>query len=216
MAGFSVESFKAQIDEAGGVARSNRFFVSFNPPAGLGSDIGNRIEYFCESTNMPGYQLALYENKRWTYGPSEKRPYAPSFNSLQFTINGDGSGSLWKFFRRWMDFIQPTMASRGMGGTFSDSGGSYSPYELRYKNSYKTDIAIYHLTETEEIITRTVCFDCFPSVLVDQNFDWSDANRLAKFGVRMEFVDATIEAISGEGGNYVTPPASTSVGSGSK
>ena len=222
MGRFSIEGFKGEIDKSGGVAKPNRFFVSFTPPVMMNDlQFGNKIEYFCQSVNVPGIQLNVSENRRYTYGPVEKRPYSASFTPLQLSIIADGSGSIWKFFRTWTDRIIPTMASRGMAGTFSDPLGSHSPYELRYKKDYAVDIAIYHLAETyddqndDRIITRTVCFEAFPSIVLDQQMNWADNNSVSQFGVQIEYTDATIEKISGEGGAYTSDISSSIASSGS-
>lgn len=194
MARFSVEEFKAVLDVAGGIAKPNRFFVSFVPPAGLGQigrDFGNKIEYFCEAVNLPGYQMMTAEARRYSYGSAEKRPFNGAPSPLQMTIIGDGRGQLWKFFHAWHNFIYNHDFQNGI-----NPSNAATPYELRYKQDYVVDVAIYHLPETYEdsenfdmMTNRTICFEAFPSNILDMQLNWADNNNVSRFGVQFEYRD---------------------------
>jgi len=218
MARFSVEEFKAILDESGGVAKPNRFFVSFVPPAGLaqvGRDFGNKIEYFCEAVNLPGYQLATAEARRYAYGPAEKRPFNGAPSPLQMTIIGDGRGQLWKFFQSWISFIYDHDFQSGIhpdGLVSTSTLASIAPYELRYKQDYVVDVAIFHLPETYEdsqdfgmMTNRTICFEAFPSNILDMQLNWADNNNVSRFGVQFEYLDYITTRLNAEESSATSP-----------
>ena len=201
MGRFSVEEFKAVLDVAGGIAKPNRFFVSFVPPAGLGQigrEFGNKIEYFCEAVNLPGYQMMTAEARRYSYGPAEKRPFNGAPSPLQMTIIGDGRGQLWKFFHAWHNFIYDHDFQSGIHPDRVNNAtlSSIAPYELRYRQDYVVDVAIFHLPETYEdtqnfdmMTNRTICFEAFPSNILDMQLNWADNNNVSRFGVQFEYLD---------------------------
>ena len=205
MAGFSIEGFKGKV-ERNGYAKPNRFFVSFVPPPGINeaSSFHDSIEYYCEAVNLPGFHLQTSDHRRYTYGPTEKRPFAPHTNPLQMTITADGAGQVWKFFHSWMNYIMPHTVKDGIfrqvGAEITRSNGGADkqpfPYELEYKQNYVTDVAIYHVPETwdgedkfEQFVTRTICRDCFPSMVSDMQMNWQDNNNISRFQVQMEYLD---------------------------
>tara|TARA_R110000868_G_scaffold25423_9_gene99186 strand:+ start:4564 stop:5220 length:657 start_codon:yes stop_codon:yes gene_type:complete len=211
MAGFSIEGFKGVV-ERNGYAKPNRFFVSFVPPLGIvgASEFRDKIEYYCEGVNLPGFHLQTSDHRRFTYGPTEKRPFAPHTNPLQMTITADGAGQVWKFFHSWMNYIMPHSVKDGIrkevdpdiavpsNATLSIPNAlpSVFPYELEYKQNYVTDVAIYHVPETweggeafESFISRTICIDCFPSMVSDMQMNWQDNNNISRFQVQMEYLD---------------------------
>ena len=195
MAGFSIEEFKAVVNSNDGFAKPNRFFVSFTQPLGIaGQTVRNNVEYYCEATNLPGAMLHLGETRRYTYGPSEKRPFGVHFNPIQMLIMADGNGRLWEFFNDWMNYIMPHAIGGGthvpVPGEIAGSGTAY-PYELAYKQDYVTDIMITHLHEKGKPTARTICRDCFPSQVSDISLSWADNNNIARFQVQMEYLEWT-------------------------
>lgn len=207
MGRFSIEEFKAQVDKSGGFAKPNRFFVSFVPPQKVFAktrltpyDIGTKIEFFCEGINLPGYQLQMVDNRRYTYGPTEKIPFAPHFNPLQLTVMADGHGTLWTFFQEWMNYIHNHELFNPEPGVGVQIGTSTSspraPYELAYKQDYVCEMAIFHVPETYDysshpstFTNRTICYDCFPSNLIDMPLNWADNNNISRFGVQIEYLE---------------------------
>lgn len=201
---FDIEIFKSVIDRNKGLAKPNRFFVSLVPPLAVERNlqIMNNIEFFCEAVNLPGIVLQTSDNRRYTYGPIEKRPFGVMVEPLRMTILADQAGNMWKFFHNWVNYIIPHTLKGGIDnvvGTDIKSTGASYPYEVEYKDNYITDIAIYHLPEnykaTEQqdpynsCITRTICRDAFPSAVSDIQLAWSDDNSIAVFQVQMEFLE---------------------------
>lgn len=204
MGRFSIETFKSVLDDSGGIAKPNRFFVSLVPPAKMGTStrkMGAKIEYFCEAVNLPGYQLMTADARRWTYGPAEKRPFAGTSNPVQMTIIGDGQGTLWRFFHDWLSFIYDHDIQSGINPQDSQTG----VYELRYKKDYAVDVAIYQVPETyddetsfDNFTARTICFEAFPSAVIDQQLNWADNNNISRFGVQLEYLDFITNKLNDE------------------
>ncbi len=203
MGRFNIEEFRSRVDRNRGFAKPSRFFVSLVAPLAIpGANIvRDNVEFYCEASNLPGYQLQTQDYARYTYGPMEKRVFAPHFNPLQLTIMADGSGLLWEFFNAWASYIMPHTLKRGITGTDTKYGGA--PYELKYREKYITDVSIYHLPETynddniqqdnpsqfDKYICRTICRDCFPSQISDMQLAWGDRSNISRFQVQLEYVD---------------------------
>lgn len=209
MPGFNIEDFKSELNNKKGAMRNNKFLLTFATPQVMlrnapSTRINRTIEFWCESVNLPGYQLMQHDVRRWTYGPSEKRPFAPNFQSLQCSFIADGEGVIWDFFSTWMQKILPHDTSNGINALSAFSAGSY-PYELDYKSNYATDLNILvfgegrgnlsidrttnNLTEPGVKLLDIICVEAFPSQVVDINLNWGDTNNIAKIGVVFEYRD---------------------------
>ena len=191
MAGFNIETFKAKVKDRNGFMRNNRFLMTFPTPTGLFSRSGawavNRdIEFWCESVTLPGYQLMTHDVRRWTYGPSEKRPFAPNFTPLQCSFLVDNKGDIMNFFHDWLQSIIPHDTDQGINAP-SRFGGL--PYEVRYKVDYVTELNIYTYSETGEPIQNIVCKEAFPSSIVDIPLSWGDTNNVVRLQVTFDYLD---------------------------
>lgn len=188
MAGFNIEAFKAVTTAKGGFMRNNRFLMTFPMPQTMldHMDVGRTIEFWGENVNLPGYQLVTHDVRRWTYGPIEKRPFAPNFTPLQCTFLIDNDSEILRFFNNWMQSIMPHDTEAGM-----NNGSNYGglPYELKYKEQYVTDLNIYTYSETGEPVLNIVCKEAFPSHVVDIPLSWEDTNNIAKLQVTFDYLD---------------------------
>ena len=191
MPGFNIEDFKSELRSRNGVMRNNRFLITFPPPTvlqrnGPAASMNRSIEFWCESINLPGYQLMQHDTRRWTYGPSEKRPFAPNFQSLQCSFIADGKGEIWTFFNNWLQYI---LSHNTPNGFNNPSGFGGYPYELAYKVDYVTELNIAVFDETGKKQINIICKEAFPSQVIDTNFNWADTNSTAKVGVVFEYLD---------------------------
>lgn len=193
MPGFNVEDFKSELRSRNGVMRNNRFLITFPPPRvllgnGPAASMNRSIEFWCESINLPGYQLMQHDTRRWTYGPSEKRPFAPNFQSLQCSFIADGDGDIWNLFNSWLQYIMPHDTEEGFNRNRTLFGGY--PYELEYKVNYVTELNIAVFDETgKKKPINIICKEAFPSQVIDTNLNWADTNGTAKVGVVFEYLD---------------------------
>lgn len=191
MPGFNVEDFKSELNKRNGVMRNNRFLLTFATPRVLfgnagRADMNRSMEFWCESVNLPGYQLMQHDTRRWTYGPAEKRPFAPNFQSLQCSFIADGNAGIWNFFNNWLQYILSHNTPQGFN---NPSGFGGYPYELAYKVDYVTELNIAVFDETGRIKINLVCKEAFPSQVIDTNLNWADTNGTAKVGVVFEYLD---------------------------
>lgn len=188
MPGFNIEIFKSEINAREGLMRNNKFLMTFPAPRVMvGSNVPRILEYYCEVTSLPGYQLMQHDVRRWVYGPVEKRPFAPNFQTLQCAFLSDGKGDVWQFFNTWLQKIMPHDTPRGMNSASRITGAF--PYELEYKQEYVTDldIVIYDAVGNPKI--RTICREAFPSQIVDMPFAWGETGNISRFAVNFEYLD---------------------------
>lgn len=186
---FDITQFKAEFSARGGPMRTNRFQMTFPTPLtmlGAGNTAINRsLEFWCDSVSFTGFLIGTHDVRRWTYGPVEKRPNLPNFTQLQCTFINDAENEVWMFFNNWMQSIMPHNAVDGINT--QQSGGMV--YELAYKQQYATDLNIILYNEMEEVSTRLVCREAFPSQLPDVPLNWSDINGVFRFQVIFDFLD---------------------------
>lgn len=199
MPGFNIEEFKADINKKAGLQRNNRFLMTFPTPAPLlklstqtgmqsNLEINRSIELWCESINFPGYQIMTHDVRRYTFGPVEKRPFAPNFGQLQCTFLSDGDGNIWNFFNDWLQVILPHDADRGINAKsrrYTDA----DMYEVSYKETYITELNIYTYHENGDPIQNIVCREAFPTQIADIPLSWADTNNLVRLQVTFEFLD---------------------------
>lgn len=192
MAGFSIDTFKSIVDRNGGYYKPNRFFISFTAPLAVrnSSRMGENIEFYCEGVNLPGAQIQTSDYKRYTYGSSEKRPWATAFSPLQIECTGDASGLVWNFFHNWMEYVLPHTASEG---TYTQNAnhnlGQGIAYEVEYKDNYVTDVAIFCATESGGLAQYAFIRDAYPTQVSDMKLHWGDNNTIARFGVQLDYTD---------------------------
>lgn len=200
MAG-SINEFKASFRKD--LARPNKFDVNIPVPLTLIPYVNNakRLNYRCESANLPGRSLATTEQKIGS-NPVEKYPYLTTFNDIQLTFIVDDDMTQKIFFDAWLNFINP----------------QYN-YNFRYKGDYATAITINQYDVTNQISYSCNLYDAYPISIEPLDLDWAtdgyhklrvtfaytywQNNSLQAFG--MQLVDAGLayvsDAIGGLGGN---------------
>lgn len=195
---FGIEEFKAAFGDRGGAMRDNRYVMTMVPPRCMlngatrmedVSSIMRDMEFWVDSVNIPGYQLALNVAKRWTYGPDEKRPYMPVFMPITCQFLSDGHGDYLRFFNDWMQYIMPHDWYNGGINQISNFGGRQ--YELEYKSEYATDITISVLSPDGNIVEIYYIKEAFPSLIADIPMSYNSTNQTAKFQVQFEYLDWT-------------------------
>ena len=191
MPGFNIENFYSQISQKEGVMRTNKFLVVFPTPQVMLDSVGvaRDLEFWCESTNFPGYLLTTHGVRRYTYGPVEKRVFGPNFTQLQCLFNNDTDSIIHSYFSTWMSRIMPHDTRNGMRTVIN----GMSPYEVEYRQNYITDLHLFVYDESGNQRTKIVCKEAFPSQLVDVPLSWADTNNVFKFQVAFDFTDWYIE-----------------------
>lgn len=198
MPGFNIEVFKSEVNRRAGIMKNNKFLMTFVPPeiTGQVQSIGRSIEYWCDATSLPGYQLMMGDTRRWTYGPHEKRPFGPNIVSLQTVFISDANGDMLKFFNGWLNHIVPHYVSKSFTANADGTGGTKYPYEIEYKEKYVTDIHIYVFREDGLPTLHYVCKEAFPSHIMDIPVAWDSTNSFMKFQITFDYLDWYMEEVS--------------------
>jgi hypothetical protein len=179
-----ISGFRSTINNLGGLQRSNQFYVTIPNPRILQGDIGPiTLPFLTESAVLPGVSLATSEIRRYGYGPTEKKPYAPVFTDQQMTFLGDGSGVVHKFFYKWMNgIIKYDEFPRGRPGY-----NNVRPFEVEFKRNYAVDITISCIDEIEKKIIEVTLYDAFPIFVGDVALNWADNDSFVRFPVTFTY-----------------------------
>jgi hypothetical protein len=191
MPGFNIETFKSEINKRSGIMKNNKFLMRFTPPSMFqggpndSQEVVRSVEYWCDATSLPGYQLMMGDTRRWTYGPHEKRPFGPNIVSLQTVFISDANGDMLTFFHSWLNNIIPHYVSKGFTAE-ADGANGMMPYEVRYKKNYAVDIEIFVYQESGLPILHYKIKEAFPSHIMEIPVSWDSMNHFMKFQVTFE------------------------------
>lgn len=186
--------FMAQIRKKG-VGKRNLFNVFVPAPLMLaGTDKELNLQLFAESVNLPGINFATSDIRRYGVGPTEKKPYAPIFTDITVTFIADGSGDIHKFFYKWMKgiifFDSPTSVE-----STSQIGG-LTPYEVNFKDQYRTDLRIFTYNEQNDKIIELVLYGAYPIAISDTPLSWSDNDTMMTISVTFTYVNLRMENVT--------------------
>lgn len=220
----NINSFRAHIGEHG-VARNNRFVVSFTLPQAVtawlqANDTRLGVEALnmrAESVQLPGYSYLPFESPgRVGYGPTEVMPYAPLYDDITITFLPDSSMHLHKILWAWHNYIINT---RNIGqtkfGSYDTAIDRTSPfrqaaYELTYKDKYAQDIDIHVYdelgggTDSDNGRRMTIrLYKAWPRVLPQIDLSWASESEPIRMAVPFNYVDFDII--------YATPRATPTV-----
>lgn len=200
--GFNVGNFRSALNTANELLRTNKFRMDFFIPPGLiGLPFSGRIndtvrylEFYCEVTNSPGLNLLTTEGRKYTFGPSQKRPYVTAFNDVTVTFYDDGRSDNFDFFNRWLRLINnSTLAKDDSGLTdgerVSRAAPKHYPYELSYRQEYITDADLRIFSNDGELSRHIKFRDIFPVGISDTPLNWSDTNSVLRLGVNFNFLE---------------------------
>jgi len=190
-----ISKFRAKIGSKNGLLRTNHFYVEIPPPFMMAgqSDTAQFLPFVCEAANLPGMSLATSEIRRYGYGPIERKPYAPVFMDQTFTMLGDGTGTVHRFFYNWMNGI---VNSSSM--PYSAWGVSYNgarPFEVEFKSEYATDIKITAIDEANKKVIVVTLHEAYPVFMGDINMAWSDNDSIMRLPVTFTYYNWSLEEI---------------------
>jgi hypothetical protein len=197
---FNIATFIAQVNQRG-THRTNKFFVRMTMPPGLQAlglltsfaTITNTLQFWVEAAHIPGIMLQQRQILRWGYGAQEKKPFAPTFNDVNFTILSDGKAENWTFFKGWINYIINFDRNSGLQRLNPETGAQLPDtqafYEISYKSEYATTVEIICFDaqglETYKITLR----EAFPIFVGDIPLNWGDNNQLMRIPVTFTFSD---------------------------
>jgi hypothetical protein len=203
---FSVSEFKANGAQFGFI-RPAYFMANIAKIPGWMQAQGGQTQflcYLCSGGNIPGITIAVNDERRWGYGPTQKIPYDVVHPDVTLTFYCDGNAAAYAMFDQWLrsivTYYDPTDVYQG--AAFG---------EIQYPSNYLTNLEMYAYNEAPgadnptEII-RTTMYDAFPVSLSDLNMNWGDDGSIATFSVTFVYRYHTIQKntaasyLSGSGG----------------
>lgn len=162
----SIERFIAQL-QTSSMARSNRFAVLFNPPAGISTSTLDNILLFCDSVQIPGVNYSTVQNR--TFGEFREVPYEKLYEAITMTFYVDVSMHVKTLFDNWINMIQHPETR-----TFN------------YYKEYISDMSI----EVQDVLDRTRytidLYECYPKTVAAIQLDNSN-KELMKLTVTIQY-----------------------------
>ena len=169
-----LNTFRTEITGPRGTARTNRFEVRFNPPAGLGLGQGNSPDSIMslrvESVNLPGVNLSTAADAL-LYGPPRDVVDGVLYaETISMTIIMDGMLNLKQTFEEWQYLaFDPTT------------------WDIGYYNEYTSNIDIYVLDSKYIPVHGVRLWEAFPKTLGAIAMSNADDGAIAKLPVDIEF-----------------------------
>jgi hypothetical protein len=144
----SIDAIKSQFSKRGGIARTNKFFVSM--PSGQGL-LKEDLNLLCTSTSIPGKQILTSDRRIGMYFEKIAYGYAVTDVDLNFVLTNDFS--IRQYFETWKNLAISEDISR-----------------VKYKKDYARDVKIFQLKDGgEESLHRAVygvhLIDAFPTTI---------------------------------------------------
>lgn len=193
-----LNNFLSSVSKLNGFTRPSYFYVEIAPPPFMRqqADEARTLAFLCESTNLPGVALASSEIRRYGFGPTEKKPYAPIFTDINFNFFVDGTGLVQKFFYKWMNgIVKFDELHYGRAGDIN-FGETIEPFEVNYKNRYATDIIITTVDESNNDIINVRLREAFPLFMGDISLGWNDTDTISRLPINFTYYNWKIENIN--------------------
>ncbi len=165
-----IDNLKSTITSHRGLARGNRFSISFPGVAGINPRQLSDLEFFCDTTNMPGRQMLTVDDTM--VRQSVKRPNGYANEDVTFSFNLTNDFFIKDIFSKWTN----TIVNR-------------DTYEVSYKQDYTIDIFIHQLDQQLKQVYLVKLIDAYPTQV--QNVEFSDAttDAVQKLNVTMTYRD---------------------------
>lgn len=175
-----------------GIEKPNLTYIGLTPPNIFGSVVPDAkalltqlVTLRAERVNQPGIQLMTSTVRRHGVGPLEKKPYSAGFNDVNISFIGDASGVIHQFFYVWMSSIIG-FDNLPQAGVAVDSFYG-KPFELSYRDSYKTTIDIVTYDEIQQKIGVIKLYNAYPIALGEIQRDWSSINELVRIPITFTY-----------------------------
>jgi hypothetical protein len=195
---FNIRDFRSSVNNQG-ILKTNRYMVSFKAPNYLLGKYPKTdlMTIRCENVSIPGFDFASADGPpRMGYGAIEKHPYVPGFSGMSLTFLMDSKSAIYNFFYDWtMNIVN----FNGKGGT-NYRNGKWKPYEVGYKDNYKTDlnISVYNGAKNEgsskvagDEILSLMIYSAFPLGMPSIPLSW-ESTELMRITVPFSYTDFEI------------------------
>jgi hypothetical protein len=178
-----IKDFISQV-KSGSIARTNRFAISFTPPANSGKPYLGGVEpnslrkliLFCDQVQLPGVNYQTNQNR--TFGEYREVPYEKIFDVINMSFYVDNDMKVKDIFDSWMGAIQDPVTR-----TF------------RYYDQYTSDMTI----EVQDLNNKTryavKLFECYPKNIGAIQLDYA-SKEVMKLTVVMQYKNWTATPVS--------------------
>jgi hypothetical protein len=187
----STESVRAGIRKWG-IEKPSLTYVGLTPPNLFASVVPDAsallsqlVTLRAERINQPGIQLMTSSLRRHGVGPLEKKPYSAAFNDVTVSFIGDARGIIHQFFYVWFSAIIGFDNMPQAGVPLDSFYGK--PFELSYRDSYKTTIDIITYDEIQQKIGVVKLYNAYPISMGEIQRDWSGVNDLVRIPITFTY-----------------------------
>jgi hypothetical protein len=184
MAGFNIDSFKANGLKLGG-ARPSLFSVQLQFPLAVpsldGKGIAEQAEFLIKAAALPASTIGEIDVSY--FGRKIKMSGDRTFDDWTVTVLNDEDFKIRNGFEAWSNFMNTHQSNRlGVAG----GGGSTSPA------IYKTDITVTQYSKggpgnDNGVIRSYVLVGAFPTQISAITLDWDRNNTIEEFDVRFAY-----------------------------
>lgn len=162
----TIKEFTAAVKN-NGLARSNRYAVSFVVPMVFNSEVTKKALMFCDQIQIPGTNFSTTQNR--TFGEFRETPYEKLYEHINVSFYVDRNMQVKQLFDEWTNHI-------------------YNPNTrtFNYYDKYVTDTTI----EVQDIANKTnywvTLHECYPKSVGAIQLDYSNKDVM-KLSVTMAY-----------------------------
>ncbi len=189
---FNLDSFRTEINRSG-VISTHSYLISFSPfKDSIMNSFSDMMTLRCDSAILPSIALLKEENvRRYGYGPVETVAHGVQFGQVRLTWIVDQNADVISFFKTWFAKI---VNHKSYGGSdMTTKTGSFSPYEIGYKDNYSNDkMTIFVYDKENKTVLEYAIYDCFPIMSEDIPLAWAETDSSIKYSITFAFTDIDI------------------------
>jgi len=170
-----IAKIKGLIDKGGGLAKTNRYFVTITPPTALTINITSKkiledMQVLCNETELPGRNINTAN--RLTFGPIKKVAYENLYQEITLNFLCRNKMEEKKFFQKWMDYIANTETNL-----------------VKYYDDYVGTVGITLIDNTiDESITYDVeLVEAFPVSVGNQTITYEQSTEIMRLPVNFAY-----------------------------
>lgn len=168
-----IQEFVAQV-KSGGLARTNRYTVFFEPPITSTSNADKRKTLlFCDQVQLPGVNYSTVQNR--TFGEFRETPYEKIYDNITMSFYVDNDMKVKRLFDDWI-------------GMISDPQTRVFNY---YKN-YTTDMKIEVQDLNDKTRYEMTLYECYPKSISSIQLDYNSKDVMkVQVGMQYKYWKAT-------------------------
>ena len=176
-----LSNFKASLQK-NGIARNNRFEVTFHPPGNVMGDMDYReLSIRCHECSTPDFKI---ETKEYIVGQGTPRnmPVAMSHgHHVDFSFYNDNKSNVYRCLMAWFNNV---LASK-----------KRNDFSMQYYDQYATGkIIIKQLDEQNNVRMKFELHEAFPVEVDDVDYDSSETDMAQTVEVKVVYRYATFDA----------------------